>query len=183
MSPGAVKRRASNQTGPSYVTVKTDWKSYFNEFDKLHGKNTGPIHYGKRLLYPDGWMYANNDYRGPEWRPPSDAEELRKLKKTYWSIFHGLVTQEIRLLEDRVREIKASQQQRSAPLQAIITYLETDEEGNRKVKQKKDALNPELFEGRLIWLRGHLEDCKYNLKVLTVKGEQLIFDISEKGTA
>ena len=73
--------------------LEIDWRAYFYRFVQEHGEpvEVSPIESDRfriysRLLFRDGWMYGAMDYQGPEFSPPGNPDQLRKLKLEYWTI-------------------------------------------------------------------------------------------------
>jgi hypothetical protein len=94
---------------------QVDWEKYWHQFALAHGGE--PVPYGDdRVLFEDGWTYANNDYSGPEYPPPSDPNELLQLQLEYWLGRLKGETEELKKLANLREEHRSAQSERSAPL-------------------------------------------------------------------
>jgi hypothetical protein len=137
--------------------VRLDWKGYFLNFCKAHGE---PIVYNNVLLFRDGWTYAM-DYKGPEYPPPSDHQELDRLVTSYWlsrlRVTKGFLAQAI---SERDKYVLLSKSH-SLPLQQ--TMVITEGEHRRTVTSPFD-LTP--LDERIRWFRQDLQECEMRLKEL-----------------
>ena len=142
--------------------VELDWTAYYNEFKQLHGK--WPVKYKGRVLFPDGWTYSASELAGPEWPPPTDPEELRKLQLAYWLIRRGMVRDEHHVLKTTVEFLADLQSKKSAPLQHKH-FVYNDETGRHSLQS--DAVNvAEMRAGRLKWLEDDLVECEERIHQL-----------------
>jgi hypothetical protein len=91
-----------------------NWQLYFYEFCEKHGR---PMQLWGVQVFPDGFTYSATDYAGPEWRPPNDPHELRKLLLGYWSKLASLCKIELKKAERELANIELTQAERAAPLQ------------------------------------------------------------------
>ena len=77
------------------LKVEFDWEAYYYSFVEKHGE---PVEFRGKLLFRDGWTYAP-DYKGPEWAPPNDLKELRKVQTYYWET-------RIAILEELLKQVQ-----------------------------------------------------------------------------
>lgn len=133
-----------------------NWRDYWNRFRETHGD---PVPYKGRLLFADGWMYSATDYRGPEWAPPEDEGELRKLQLHYWLVRRRIVDLEHRQLWTVIKQIKETRASRSAPVRAETTTFAADDQGKMKMtRQEVDEVQWERT--RLKWLKDDISNCE-----------------------
>jgi hypothetical protein len=164
-----------NLTSP--VQVRLDWRAYWQRFKEVHGND--PVPFKGRLLFPDGWTYSNSSHAGPEWPPPDDPEELRKLLLAYWLIRRKVCLNERDHLFNLIQQLKESQRQRSAPLQQRLVMTLEGEDGKQRKKFSFGDVNPEQLEaegGRLWWLRQDVQDCESRIEELKLSREPEAID-------
>jgi hypothetical protein len=160
----AMQMLAGNQT-------KVDWQAYWLEFKKLHGE---PVPYQGRLLFPDAWTYANNNYAGPEYPPPKrNPAAVRELAIAYWVIRKRIDTAELKVLVIKRHGLEQAQSQRSAPLQA--SGIAWDEEKGKAVRVTA-GVDLSAIEGRIEWLAQDAADCRENLNRLNATPEEIARD-------
>ena len=154
--------RRTEQDRPTSFKVRLDWKAYFKRFCQDHGDS---VSHAGRLLFQDGWTYSSTDYEGPEWQPPKDPKELKSLQLAYWQIRLGIVTSELRSLQDRLRYLEEAQSIRATPLQQRVSYME---EKNGKMVSVVDRVDLDLdgLKGRVSWLEADMVECREKLKEL-----------------
>jgi hypothetical protein len=140
---------------PPRVVTKIDWEEYFQEFRRVHG--LFPLVHKGRLLFPDGWTYSMTDYRGPEWPPPDDEVELRRLCLSYWYLRRKAIRRDLKIEQWRLDDVRALVGSRSCKLQQSTMYF--DQESRRIVKTKL-PLDVTQFEGRVAWLETALAECE-----------------------
>lgn len=134
--------------------------AYFESFDKQHGGE--PVVYAQeRLLYRDGWQYNLKDYAGPEYEPPTDPTELKKLRLAYWSARRTLATDELLFLKKELAKLTALQSTKSLPLK--IFKREAD-----PITQKRETvdLNLQEIQDRVQWLADDCIDSDKHLREL-----------------
>jgi hypothetical protein len=69
--------------------LRLSWKSYYEQFKLKHGQpvlylNDKSTFSNGLLLFPDGWTYSTDGYAGPEYPPPENPEDLKRLQVAYW---------------------------------------------------------------------------------------------------
>lgn len=140
--------------------VQLDWRAYFEEFSEIHGRN--PIVHGGRLLFPDGWMYSMNDYRGPEYPPPEEERTHRALVRTYWLRRRAIISSELEDVNRLIEALEVEQDVRSAPLQQVVRYYDRD---TRTYKTRRGPASEGLegLKHRLEWLTADLAVCASHL--------------------
>ena len=142
--------------------IQLDWDAYWQRFKEVHGD---PVPYNGKLLFEDGYQYSATDVMGPEYLPPDDADELRKLQVVYWVERRRVVVAERIEVETTLKGLKELQATRSVPLQEL-TFLFDDERG-KTVATRKD-LDLTALVGRLNWLKADVADCDARIASLKV---------------
>lgn len=138
--------------------VRLDWHAYFECFSAAHGGD--PVPYQGRLLFRDGWMYSANDLAGPEWAAPKGRRDLDELVTAYWRSRLAMVEQERDELVRLVGNLRAFQETKSAPLQEVLEYWDTDQ--GRRTIERAD-LDFEALEERVDWLEVDIKECARQL--------------------
>lgn len=145
------------------------WAGYFRGFMAKHGK---PVDDGTRLIFSDGWVYSNCDYRGPEVAPPKDDDELRHLQLVYWTLrLEGDVHDKgarARQNEahEKLRVLHELQRDRSAPLQRYATV----ESGGRvwyDMRRAPVEIDPLFIEDEIRRLNKEVEECESKIALLS----------------
>ena len=147
------------------IRIRLDWKAYFVAFCQEHGE--GPLFHRGRLLFRDGWTYSSTDYKGPEWPPPEDEEELLKLLLTYWTLRRSAVKKELVSEAIKLAQLKEATMVRSAPLQQSIPV--TDGNGFRTGGMAAIRLELFDFEKRVEWLEEDVKLCQNEINDKAVK--------------
>lgn len=156
----------ANQARTS-VKVNIDWRAYWDRFRELHGD---PVPYKGRMLHPDGWTYSATDYKGPEWPPPADENELRTMQRHYWLIRRKLVRLERAHLWQQLKGLRELISSRSAPVNPESVVVDRDE-STGKLTWTRSVVEPAEWEtGRLKWLDDDIAACDQRIKEL--EGEQ-----------
>jgi hypothetical protein len=96
------------------------------------------------------------DYRGPEWPPPDDLKELRKLCLVYWHLRRKAVRTDLIKERWKLEDVKTLVASRSAPIQQVAVYF--DREASKMVAAR-NPLDVSQYEGRVAWLETALEEC------------------------
>lgn len=150
---------------PQYpqLKVKLDWRNYYFRFSELHGGT--PIIYKGRQLFQDGWGYSLEDYAGPEYPPPEDAKELRKLQIIYWYTRWNRAKNELNFVQSRASDLKNLQSAKSAPLQHVV--VGEDEEG-KKTRHVADY-DPRMFDHVIKILQSDVDEADKHLQALKEK--------------
>ena len=99
------------------MPVELDWQEYFADFCFLHGK---PVELAGRLWFPDGWSYSAFDYAGPEWGPPTERTELKRIKQQYWETRRIAVLTDLNAAAAELKTLEQAQQLRSVPLKQRV---------------------------------------------------------------
>ena len=146
--------------------VNLDWQAYWEAFKAAHGGN--PVTYGDHLLFADGWRYAKANLRGPEYPPPADPAERHDLAIAYWRERLRLVKIERDGLRALVRNLRQTQDQRSAPLQQASVIWDDEANDGKVAKIRRTAVLrvEDIEQGRLRWLEQDVVDCKAKLQEL-----------------
>lgn len=151
----------------SEIGVQLDWIAYYETFKQVHGD---PVQWKGRLLFRDGWGYSLNDYKGPEYNPPTNEERLKELMLIYWRIYSVLVTRELQRLEATIEGLRYFQTQKSAPLQWRDTHDWDRKSGGpleaRAALDTSRDVDLNDFDGRLGELRAMRDECVSNLAQL-----------------
>jgi hypothetical protein len=135
-----------------------DWRAYYLAFQEAHGE---PVNWSGKLLFRDGYTYAAKDYSGPEWPPPQDPKELRRLQRAYWQIRKANLTHLLRVRRADLLALHEMQAARSVPLQHKTCIR--DDQGT---KVQAQALNLRDLEDRLRWTEHDLLECQERLDAL-----------------
>lgn len=96
------------------ANLRPDWRAYFLDFCQRHGGD--PVEAEGRLLFRDGWGYAHNNYRGPEYPPPNSLDELARLQLVYWRRRREILVRKRDKLMYDMESLAQAQQVRSAPI-------------------------------------------------------------------
>lgn len=148
-----------NQTQQT-TTIELDWEAYFHQFCEAHGKY--PVMYNGALLFPDGYRYSSSDYQGPEFPPPSDPVEHKRLMIAYWLRRLSIVQAERKKMEHYLTDLTNLQRGHSVPLVHRVTFKDDD----GKTVTKTQPVNMRVLEMRLDWLTQDVKDCKSKLQEL-----------------
>ncbi len=140
--------------------LQLDWRAYFLGFCEAHGD---PLPFEGRLLFPDGWTYSDRRYEGPEWPPPEDPVELKRITLWYWKLRKMTVSGELAKVREMVNWVKQNQQGRGARLQ-YRAWIE-GEQGQGRFEAKD--LDPLALELRQRFLEDDLAECESKMKELT----------------
>ena len=140
---------------------RLDWKAYFNGFCELHGGN--PVEVDGKLVLPDGWSYSSTAYEGPEWPPPKDEAEFVRVMTAYWNERRGIVSDELKLLQNTRRSMVDQMVNRSAPLMKKVRVFD---EVAEKHRWQADELNLDAVDERISWLKADLENSVHELEKL-----------------
>lgn len=157
---------------PSQTAVpplpRVDWQAYFtNVFCPAHG--TWYVVDGGRLIFPDGWTYAADDYAGPEWPPPANLEHLAEILRTYWKRRREIVLKERDKLRGVLESLRTAQEQR--PLDLVERKFGLSEStGNWLYYGEVGPIDWDARRERLKWLNDDLLLCDKELLAL---GERL----------
>lgn len=143
------------------ASVTLDWKAYFKAFEEEHGKN--PVVFEGRLLFSDGWTYSASDHAGPEWPPPADEAELRRLQVAYWRKRKQIVSSELVRLRHDIDGLRHMQSVKSIPLRQVVRYFDSDAKKRVTERQQLDLAG---LESRLRWLEADAADCEAKLTEL-----------------
>ena len=147
-------RRRTERPPDFGLKITLDWPGYFRAFCTDHGGD--PVVHEGRLLFRDGWRYSMSDHRGPEWPPPEDLTELKRLMTTYWHRKRVIVAHDVRQLEEAIKVLANAQRDRPTPLQRVVRYR--DETG--KVVTHRGPLNLDVLRsGRLAEMKRVLVKC------------------------
>lgn len=140
---------------PGLPSPVVDWQEYWRRFKEAHGE---PVEVNGRLVFPDGWSYARDDYAGPEF-PPPESDDLTRLLIGYWLTRLRIVANEAAWLEDLCQQLRQLRAARSMPLPQRVR----GEDG----RVAHAPLDPDAIEeGRLAWLRDDVRLCEANLRHL-----------------
>jgi len=125
---------------------KIDWKAYYQRFREEHGHG---VEYKDRVLFADGWMYSLTDYKGPEYHPPNDVQQLRHLQLNYWTIRLKIVSDEHNGLKIKLEGLRRLQEKKSIPIEDEETDFIPD------------------VQGRFDWLTADIEFCNEHIQDLS----------------
>lgn len=139
--------------------IRLDWRAYFRSFVEAHGE---PIRWGKRLIFPDGWAYAALDHKGPEWPPPENPNDLRRLQKKYWDLRLAMIQSQRQRLEGDLRALDEMQRARRIPLQERFLYVEETADGP-VARYETRPLDLSAMTERLVWLSSQADLCVMKL--------------------
>lgn len=144
--------------------IRPDWKAYFREFCNKHGRH--PVEIGNKLVFPDGWSYARNDYRGPEWPPPSVPEDLWRLKREYWKRRCAIIRKQRDALSAELENFAKQQLSRDATIQVngIETY--TDDDGHEHARMVSVPVDWQTLKLKLQFLNEDLYQSEMELRTL-----------------
>jgi len=151
-----------NKIQPQFpqLKVKLDWKNYYFKFSEQHGGN--PVVYKEVQLFCDGWRYSLTDYAGPEYPPPEDKKELRKLQLVYWYTRWNRAKNELNFVEQKAVMLRNLQSTKDGQLQHIVT---SEDENGKKLRESVDY-NPHLFDHVIRFLKNEVEDANKHLAAL-----------------
>lgn len=139
------------------LNINLDWRAYFLRFCEEHGD---PVPFEGRLLFPDGWTYSNCRFEGPEWPPPTDETELRRITTWYWRLRKITVRAEAERILNMVKWIDENQHGRGAPLQHMVQFV--DDEG--RLRGEARDLDPTALRERLKFLDDDVAECETRIK-------------------
>lgn len=146
-------------SNPAYLNL--DWDAYFDSFKDVHGE---PVRWRGVLLFADGWCYSAKDKSGPEYKPPTDSDELHQLKLSYWLTRFNMVRVERDILRDVISGLRALERSHSLPLQQQ-TFVYDEATGKQRARSQQVNID-ELEQGRLAWLEQDVADCQARLEQL-----------------
>lgn len=151
--------------------LRLDWRAYFRGFCEEHGS---PIEHGGKLLFPDGWQYSSSDYQGPEWQPPTDPKELRRLGLAYWSKRRAILRAEARIARTEMESVVALQKVRcGAPLK--VKVMRTDDETGER-RWEADRINLGDMRQRVEMLEADEAECVQKIEELKAGVARSPFD-------
>jgi hypothetical protein len=131
--------------------IVVDWRAYFHEFTKVHGE---PILFRGKLLFRDGWQYAQ-DYKGPEWGPPEEPKELAKLVSLYYKHRLAILTRKQHDLKELLHDFEQAQSIRKIPLYHKVIVV--DDEGRRMRQSQPIAIKE--WQDQVKWLDRDMQEC------------------------
>jgi len=140
------------------IKIELNWLAYWAEFKRIHHDH--PVRWGGRFLFRDGWTYGTNP-KGPEWPPPEDPVELRRLQRDYWTIRLAELRYEYADVADSLDSLRQMQDGRSATLMQRIR-----EHQNGRLVTDDRPLDLSALELRLSDLRGYVAEAIDNLTKL-----------------
>lgn len=146
--------KITNLAKSRYTTIIEDWKAYFINFCAINGGD--PIEYNGRWLFRTGWTYAFKDHKGPEWPPPEDPKELRKLQVYYWNQREKQLVNIRKKLVTRYHSLKQFSKIKSIPLQVKTKVWNDFEE--RYVYDSVE-LNFRDLENEIRMITNEIEEC------------------------
>ena len=147
-------------------SVRLDWEEYFRRFCLAHGgAKHPPLMRAGRLWFEDGWGYSATDHAGPEWPPPTDEDELVRVRRVYWKLRRSAVRRELlksRLLLEELERLVASHD--VLPVQAVATWEEDERHphGGRWHRQHREV-DVGAMRSRVEWLREDLVICEFKI--------------------
>jgi len=141
------------------LTINLDWRAYFLKFCEEHGD---PVPFEGRLLFPDGWTYSDRRYEGPEWPPPTDEAELRRITTWYWRLRKITVRAEAERILNMVKWIDENQYGRGAPLQHRVQPV--DDNGQPFGPSVPADVDPTALRERLKFLDDDVAECEAKIK-------------------
>ena len=149
-----------DQESPKF-RVELDWKAYYNAFKEKHGG--WPILYKGRQYFADGWSYSATSYSGPEWPPPDDPKELKRLQAVYWTVRKERAKADLDIANQRLAMLRDLQYQKDAKLQMIV---KTKDETTGKIESTPEDFNPEVFDQVIDFYKDEIEQAEIQLKML-----------------
>jgi hypothetical protein len=155
------RHATSREAEAGLLSWRLDWREYFLRFCEDHGGNG--IDLGDRIVFDDGWSYSSSRYEGPEWPPPPDPAELRRLMIRYWAERRGLVADELRHLQAVRRGLKEAMVQRSSPIMRKRLSRRRDGEGEREWFWEREEVKLNAMDERIAWLASDVACCEAEL--------------------
>lgn len=146
--------------------VEVDWRDYHERFKQTHG--VWWVEYENRLLFPDGWSCAADDYAGPYWPPPRDVEDMENLLRVYWRRRYVLVKGLADKLEGEVQHLRRLQRELPLELSVVRRSVVPGEDGSFMVLREPQPVPWFDKVDRLKWLVGDVQRCKDELLLLGV---------------
>lgn len=142
--------------------TRVDWRRYFRDFCEIHGQGYPPLTRpdGTRLLFPDGWSYATDSHRGPEWPPPDDRKEFHEAVRTYWRLYRLAVRRALVVAREELAAVRIAVQRRSAPLTVRVTTVDPD---SGVAETNRQPLRVEDYEARVAELEQDLALSERNV--------------------
>jgi hypothetical protein len=141
--------------------IRINWRDYYHEFCRLHGE---PVIVdfpdGPRQLFADGWTYAMR-YRGPEWPPPSDSDELTRLQVTFLTVKIAVLEDEGGRLSDLISRLARLQEGCSIKLPFQHSSRSRGSRTAGVVMAPEDRLGE--LQDKLAWLNEDLMACRVEL--------------------
>lgn len=150
------------------MSVNLDWRAYFEDFKEKHGM---PVACRGRQVFPDGWSYSLKSLNGPEWRPPTDPEELRSLLLDYWRARRNIVSTESRMLRSVLEGLEELQWSKDGKLQGRPVFFKRGQQIKvRDENSRVGDVDPiKMRKLRLEWLENDLKDCVEKIKELSIE--------------
>ncbi len=149
------------------VPLRVDWRDYHERFKQQHG--LWWVEHENRLLFPDGWSCASDDYAGPYWPPPADLDELEALMRVYWRRRYSIVTARRDSLEADIQYLRRVQRDMPLDLSVVRQTVVQGDDGTSFIVMREPQPVPwnDKVE-RLKWLINDAERCRRELLMLGV---------------
>lgn len=144
---------------PVVMQARIDWREVWEEFKRQHGGT--PLLFKGKLIFGDGWSHSATDYKGPEWPPPEDTHQLRRILLWYWGRRKTIVSHEIHILESQLGNLKDLAERRPS-LAWLKAYRRNFESAGPDAKQWVPQSGYEYMkwlEERIQWLQEDLKQC------------------------
>ena len=139
------------------LRIELDWRATFAAFCSAHGNN--PVEHGGRLLFADGWTHSASSYRGPQFPPPANPDELAELQRAYWQKRLATVEAMRAELQARLQDLEQLQKVLGSPLMAKVRYQTEDDEGRLVTVRGTAPVDTKAHEERLRGLALDVAHC------------------------
>lgn len=155
-----------------------DWIAYFKEFSSVHGGDPVLMGQNKRtstggwFLFSDGWRYGRSP-EGPEYPPETENKQL-KLIRIYWKIRLRVKMEGKRQLNDLIRNLATTQQQRSATIMTSRVVSQEDETGVLRRRVETAPIDFEMLIDEYRLITHDIKNCRERLDNITLPPPRML---------
>lgn len=115
-----------------------------------------PVKYDSKWLFRTGAMYALDDHKGPEWKPPTDPKKLRELQVYYWNVREKELVRIRQKLVTRYYSLREFSDLKSIPLKIKSKRWNDFEE---RYVYESSEINFKELENDIRLITEEIEEC------------------------